>query len=112
MASNHFCLPFGWSSDTPMIVKFLSLNLLKAFTTFGFSLRHGPHHDAQKSTKTYLPRNDSKLTVLPAVSASAKTGAISPNATAFNFGNLSPISLPPSDCFISGDKVSYNGFTS
>ena len=47
--------PLSLSSETPKTVKFLSLNLLYAATTAGFSWRQGLHQLAQKSTKTYLP---------------------------------------------------------
>src|ERR1700761_8301655 len=73
----------GLSSDTPRIVNFLSLNAWYAFTTFGFSARQGPHHDAQKSTSTYLPWNDDSLIVFPLVSAAANSGAICPTETLF-----------------------------
>src|SRR5690349_10927521 len=49
---------FSLSSDTPKTVKFLLLNFLKVFTTFGFSIRQGRHQLAQKSTSTYLPRKE------------------------------------------------------
>src|SRR5689334_15156361 len=66
-----FCL----SSDTPSTVKFLSLYVLYAFTTFGFSMRQGWHQLAQKSTNTYLPLNEERLTGLPLVSGREKSGA-------------------------------------
>src|SRR5437867_12061148 len=40
------------SSDTPSMVKFLSLYLLYAATTLGFSFLHGTHQLAQKSTRS------------------------------------------------------------
>src|SRR3954469_4834304 len=57
MAFSHRSRPLGRSSDTLNTVKPLSLYWLNAFTTFGFSARHGPHQLAQKSTNTYEPRN-------------------------------------------------------
>src|SRR5476651_2709937 len=88
IAASHLVLPLGLSKETPTIVKFLPLYLLYALTTFGFSCLQGPHQDAQKSTKTYLPLNDDRLIILPLVSASANSGAIAPNATRFNLVSL------------------------
>src|SRR3569833_2231335 len=78
MAFNHANPPPGLSNEIPMMVKFLSLNLLKAFTTPGFSWRHGPHQDAQKSSSTYLPLNEENLTGFPSVSVCSKSGASAP----------------------------------
>src|SRR6188472_1916854 len=65
----------GRSSETPSIVKFLFLNCLNACTTLGFSLLHGPHQLAQKSTSTYLPRKELSFTVLSSVSRKEISGA-------------------------------------
>src|SRR5690606_11296875 len=43
------------SSDTPSTVTPLSLYRWYCATMFGFSSRHGTHHDAQKSSKVYFP---------------------------------------------------------
>src|SRR5689334_12689811 len=82
------------SRDTPRIVKFLSLNWLYAFTTFGFSCLHGPHQLAQKSTNTYFPLKEERDTGVPVVSGSVKSGACCDRWFFFNsfkaelFGNL------------------------
>src|SRR5690606_40588048 len=68
------------SSETPRIVKFLSLYFSKTFTRKGFSLRQGPHQLAQKSTNTYLPLNCARDTIFPAVSVCEKSNAVSPTA--------------------------------
>src|SRR5687767_4123417 len=73
-SQGSFCL----SRETPSTVKFLSRNRLYASTTVGFSLRHGPHQLAQKSTRTYLPRNELRLTSLPSVSGKEISGACLP----------------------------------
>src|ERR1700743_2868265 len=70
IAASHLSFAPGLSKDTPSMVKFLPLNILKVFTTLGFSLRQGPHHDAQKSISTYFPLNEARLITLPLVSAS------------------------------------------
>src|SRR5690348_8978915 len=57
------------------MAKFLSLNLLYAFTTFGFSIRQGRHQLAQKSTKTYLPLKELKETGLSFTSGRVNSGA-------------------------------------
>lgn len=44
-ASSHFC--FSLSSETPNMVKFLSLKAAKLLTRLGFSARHGLHQLAQ-----------------------------------------------------------------
>src|SRR4030095_4603809 len=56
------------SSETPSTVKFFVLNFSYALTTFGFSMRHGLHQLAQKSTSTNLPRKEDNATVFPSVS--------------------------------------------
>src|SRR6476646_2114939 len=66
----------SWSNDTPSIVKFLSLYLLYAATTFGFSFLQGPHQLAQKSINTYLPLNCDSDTSLPVVSFCIKSMAV------------------------------------
>src|SRR5438067_1572129 len=48
----------------------------------GNERRQGPHHDAQKSTYTTLPRMCSRLTESPAAVGSANDGARSPTSTA------------------------------
>src|SRR5258708_5588657 len=63
------------SSDTPNIVKFLSLSSLYALIRAGLFSRHDAHHEAQKSINTYLPRNDDSFTGFPEVSYWVKSGA-------------------------------------
>src|SRR6478735_597128 len=62
IAASQLSFPPGLSRETPKTVKFFSLNCLKFSTTLGFSARQGPHQLAQKSTRTYLPWNDERLT--------------------------------------------------
>ena len=45
---------------------------------FGFSMRHGPHHEAQKSINLILPWMSESRTSFPAVSGSTKSGATCP----------------------------------
>jgi len=55
-------------------------------TRCGFSDLHGPHHDAQKSSNTYLPRNELNKMVSPLGLGSAISGAGNPiPTTAFIF---------------------------
>src|SRR6478609_8026461 len=68
------------SREIPRTVKFLSLNLLNATTTFGFSIRHGLHQLAQKSSKTYLPRKEASDTGFPVVSFWVNSIAFVPTA--------------------------------
>ena len=51
------------SIETPSTVNPLDLYLLKAATTFGFSMRQGRHQLAQKSTSTYFPVSYTHLTL-------------------------------------------------
>src|SRR5947208_14110585 len=53
----------------------------------GNERRQGPHHDAQKSTYTTLPRMRSRLTESPAAVGNAKDGACSPTSTALTFSD-------------------------
>src|SRR5690606_3609828 len=110
MAFNQSSFLPGRSKETPNTVKFLSLNLLKAATTFGFSWRQGPHQLAQKSTNTYLPRNDDNDRLFPAVSGSVKSGANAPTASFSMLAIFSPKSFPSGVDFKFDDKASYAGF--
>src|SRR5690606_19533368 len=71
---------FPRSRETPRIVKFLSLYLLKTLTRFGFSTRHGPHQEAQKSSSTYFPLKSESFTGFPEGSFCVKSAAIEPTA--------------------------------
>ena len=51
---------------------------LYALTTFGFSLLHGPHQEAQKSIKTILPFKDDSLMLSPFGSLNSSSGAVLP----------------------------------
>src|SRR5690606_5208548 len=100
----------GRSSDTPKTVKFLSLNFSKAATTVGFSRRQGPHQLAQKSTNTYLPRNEESASSLPAVSGSVKSGATAPTASFSILAIFAAKLLPRELAFKLFDKPSNVGF--
>src|SRR6187402_2335239 len=80
--------------DTLRIVKWPPLYLLYTATTFGFSIRHGPHHDAQKSSSTYLPRKSESFTTFPSTSGSEKSIAMAPTDVFLAFSILS-IALTP-----------------
>src|SRR5688572_26342597 len=82
IACNHLSFWPCLSRDTPSTVKFFDLNLLKLLTTLGFSVRHGPHQLAQKSTNTYLPLNELSETGLPLGSGNEKSGASLPTRLA------------------------------
>src|SRR5688572_15790209 len=50
------------SSETPNISKPFSLCFLYSLTKSRLAERHGPHHDAQKSSSTTLPfKDDSEI---------------------------------------------------
>src|SRR6056297_2841582 len=72
------------SRETPSTSNPLaSLNLASEYfsyaaTTFGFSRRQGPHHDAQKSISTMSPRKSESLITLPSGLLKASSGAVSP----------------------------------
>src|SRR6476659_997725 len=57
-----------------MISKFLSFSSSYTFCHPARSKRQ-PHHDAQVSSNTFLPRKSESRTLLPAQSASSKAGA-------------------------------------
>ena len=66
-------------------------------TTFGFSLRQGPHHDAQKSINTTFPFKLAKLIfVFRSIPSSSKSGETFPGErSAASFNCLA------SSCFLS-----------
>src|ERR1700730_18434320 len=63
------------SRETPRMVKFLFLKWLKVLTTLGFSILHGLHQLAQKSTSKYFPRKEEIFLISPFVSGNARSGA-------------------------------------
>src|SRR5206468_4128458 len=63
------------SSDTAAISKSLRSNSRYSSAMCGNSSRQGSHHDAQKLTSVTLPRNPASVTVSPAGSGKANTGA-------------------------------------
>src|SRR4051812_35090618 len=85
IALTHLSFSPCLSRETPRIVKFLSLNLLKALTTFGFSLRQGPHQLAQKSTSTYFPRSELSDICFPVGSGIEISGAMEPTIPIIDF---------------------------
>src|SRR5688500_3663562 len=103
MAFIHLSFFPGWSSETLNTVKPLSLNLLNDFTRLGFSLRQGPHQLAQKSSRTYLPRKDDKLTGLSSVSFCVKSIAIAPMAV------FLAITIPSAIFFAEGSSWNFAG---
>ena len=60
---------------------------------FGFSLLHGPHHDAQKSINTTFPLSDDNFIFFPLGSLKSNSGAVfpmfNPVVSWFNNGFLS-----------------------
>ncbi len=53
---------------------------------FGFSARHGPHQDAQKSIRTNLPRNEDSAISVPSGAGSFISGATVPVSTNCGWG--------------------------
>ena len=72
-------------------------------TTFGFSFRHGPHQDAQKSTIVTFPKLSLREITFPSGLGAEKSvlhlasptaGAVAPAAGAFIWSSLVFIALP------------------
>src|SRR6476646_7199511 len=94
------------------MLKPLSLNWLYVFTIFGFSRLQGPHQLAQKSTKTYLPRNADKLSLSPAGVNCWMSGAIMPTATDLYTSIIFLISIPLAEDFKLSSSILNKGSTS
>ena len=77
-----FCLGFP-SRETLSISKFDFLYFSFNLTSFGFSILHGLHHDAQKSIKTTFPLSSESEIKLLLTSGNVKSGAGCPNANGF-----------------------------
>ena len=65
IASCQVSLSLSLSIDTDRITKFFPLNSLYACLRYLFSFLQGIHHEAQKSTSTYLPRNEDNANFSP-----------------------------------------------
>lgn len=84
-------------------------------TTFGFSFRHGPHHEAQKSTIVTFPRHSLRLIVLPCglgaeksvlhLAAGAAGTALAPTEGVFNEASLVFTALPCLEFFNVSSKL-------
>ena len=84
-------------------------------TTFGFSLRHGPHQEAQKSTIVTFPKLSLRLIVLPCVlgaeksvlhlAAGADGTAVVPTEGVFNEAIFVFIALPCLEFFNDSSKL-------
>jgi hypothetical protein len=106
------------SKETPIIFKPLGCNSLYKATIFGFSLRHGGHQEAQKSTIVTLPKLCFKLITLPSGLGAAKSdlhfvaGAVgvAPTVGAFISVKRLLIALPGFVFFKSSSKLS-NSFS-
>src|SRR5690242_15539249 len=96
-------------------------------TTLGFSIRHGLHHDAQKSTIVTFPIASFKESFFPAGVLALNAGAVEPGSallfpgasagaagwvgSAVGIGtslNILPSSFPFSVFFNSGSSVAYS----
>src|SRR5690349_16899287 len=76
VASSHFAAAAeSGSTFTPIIVKPIGLYFLCSCSSSGISVRHGPHHVAQKLIITTWPLYWARLTLEPAMAASSKFGA-------------------------------------
>lgn len=72
------------SKETPIITNPLECNSLYNATTFGFSIRHGLHQDAQKSISVTFPNDFFKEIVFPSGDSAEKSGAfLVPSLTFF-----------------------------
>ena len=77
-----FCQSASFSStDTLTMVKSLYFSCTR--TRWGISARHGPHHEAQNSSMTYLPdgMSEESFTVLPSGVCTSMSAYFSPKAT-------------------------------
>src|SRR5882757_3991560 len=110
MAFNQFS--FLSSNEMLKMVKFFSLNVLNAFTTLGFSARHGLHQLAQKSTNTYLPLKSLNDTGLPDVSFCLKSIAVFPIPVNLSTSILCKILLAGKLFFAAGKSLFINASTS
>src|SRR5699024_5962308 len=87
-----FQAPASLSNETPIMFKPFECNSLYIATTFGFSFRQGPHHEAQKSTIVTFPKLSLSETCLPSGLGAEKSalhlglptaGAVAPTAGIF-----------------------------
>src|SRR5690606_40085782 len=76
-----FHLAASLSKETPIIFKPFSCNSLYIATTLGFSIRQGPHQDAQKSIIVTFPKDSFNEIVLPSGDGAEKSGAFFPTST-------------------------------
>src|SRR5437773_9856281 len=75
--------PFSRSKLMPRISSPCEWYCLYAAVTLGNSARHGPHHMAQKSSRTTLPlKSSGNFTVLPSVVLATNAEAYWPTAKA------------------------------
>jgi hypothetical protein len=90
IASFHFAASL--SKETPTMLSPFECNSLYIATTFGFSFRHGPHHEAQKSTIVTFPKLSLREITFPSGLGAEKSvlhlaspavGAVAPAAGAF-----------------------------
>src|SRR5678816_376054 len=65
----------AWSDASAITTKSSLAISLAIVLSFGFSVLHTPHHDAQKLSSTTLPRKSESLTYLPVMSCAVKSGA-------------------------------------
>lgn len=105
------------SKETPMIFNPFACNSLYKATIFGFSLRHGGHHDAQKSTMVTFPKLCFKLITFPCGFGAEKSAlhfaepgaaGVAPTEGAFISVKRALIALPGLVFFNDSSKLSYN----
>lgn len=108
------------SKDTPTMFSPLECNSLYIATTFGFSLRHGPHQEAQKSTIVTFPKHSFREITFPsglgpeksdlhlASAVGAGAGDVAPTDGDFISASLVLIALPGFVFFNDSSKLLYN----
>lgn len=108
------------SKETPMIFNPFACNSLYKATIFGFSLRHGGHQDAQKSTMVTFPKLCFKLITFPcglgaeksalhfAEPGAAGAAGVAPTVGAFISVKRALIALPGLVFFRDSSKLSYS----
>ncbi len=109
------------SKDTPIMLRPLLCSSLYRATTFGFSCRQGPHHEAQKSTIVTFPKFSLREIIFPcglgpeksALHLASPTGADADDdapteAGAFISASLVLIAKPGFVFFNDSSKLLYN----
>src|SRR5690554_2135640 len=102
MAWIHLSRWSALSNDTLMMFSPFSWYLLYTRTTFGFSMRHGRHHEAQKSMMVYFPNVSERDRLVPSGVGAVNSGAKDPISAFPIVAKVDSNSFVNSDDAISG----------